>query len=122
MKARLGLLSLATAALVGAQCPDYTSYAQVRVSLLQRASPLTIRVKKAQGNPSAGPLALPYMRPDPACRTFNSSAVEVSRPLCAMIARIYTLTESYRGHESAYQGMLVQKYDGHPSTTASLGP
>ncbi|KAJ7809828.1 Six-hairpin glycosidase-like protein [Mycena leptocephala] len=42
-----------------AQCPDYTGHSQ-----------------KAQGNPSSGPLALPYMRPSPACRTFNSSAVE----------------------------------------------
>ncbi|KAJ7240134.1 hypothetical protein B0H12DRAFT_1135150 [Mycena haematopus] len=42
-----------------AQCPDFASYAQ-----------------KPQGNPSSGPLALPYMRPDPACRTFNSTAVE----------------------------------------------
>ncbi|KAH9844064.1 Six-hairpin glycosidase-like protein [Rhodofomes roseus] len=47
------------AALSAAQCPDYTTYSQ---------SP--------QGNPSTGPLALPYMRPDPACRTFNSTAVE----------------------------------------------
>ncbi|KAK0467932.1 Six-hairpin glycosidase-like protein [Desarmillaria tabescens] len=42
-----------------AQCPDYTTYAQ-----------------RSQGNPSGGPLGLPYMRPDPACRTFNSTAVE----------------------------------------------
>ncbi|KAK7056062.1 Six-hairpin glycosidase-like protein [Favolaschia claudopus] len=42
-----------------AQCPDYTSFSQ-----------------KPQGNPSTGPLALPYMRPSPECRTFNSSAVE----------------------------------------------
>ncbi|PBL02043.1 hypothetical protein ARMGADRAFT_1005480 [Armillaria gallica] len=41
------------------QCPDYTTYAQ-----------------STQGKPSEGPLALPYMRPDPACRTFNSTAVE----------------------------------------------
>ncbi|KAF7375715.1 Glycoside hydrolase family 125 protein [Mycena sanguinolenta] len=41
------------------QCPDYTTYAQT-----------------PQGNPSSGPLALPYIRPDPACRTFNSTAVE----------------------------------------------
>ena len=27
---------------------------------------------------STGPLALPYMRPAPACRTFNSTAVEAS--------------------------------------------
>ncbi|KAH8914578.1 glycoside hydrolase family 125 protein [Atractiella rhizophila] len=40
-------------------CPDYVEYSQT-----------------PQGNPSAGPLALPYMRPDPQCRTFNSSSVE----------------------------------------------
>lgn len=43
-----------------ANCPDYTTYS---------SSP--------QGNPSAGPLKLPFMRPSPECRTFNSSAVEV---------------------------------------------
>ncbi|KNZ74441.1 Meiotically up-regulated gene 157 protein [Termitomyces sp. J132] len=60
MKARIAFVI--TAALVSttqAQCPDYTTYSQ---------SP--------HGTPSAGPLALPFMRPDPACRTFNSSAVE----------------------------------------------
>ncbi|KAJ3909236.1 Six-hairpin glycosidase-like protein [Lentinula edodes] len=41
------------------QCPDFTTYS---------ASP--------QGNPSNGTLGLPFMRPAPACRTFNSSAVE----------------------------------------------
>ncbi|TFY78639.1 hypothetical protein EWM64_g5373 [Hericium alpestre] len=40
-------------------CPDYTSFS---------SSP--------QGNPSSGLLGLPFMRPAPACRTFNSSAVE----------------------------------------------
>ncbi|KAJ7266601.1 Six-hairpin glycosidase-like protein [Mycena rebaudengoi] len=47
------------AALVDAACPDYSQYS---------GSP--------QGTPSTGPLGLPYMRPDPACRTFNSTAVE----------------------------------------------
>ncbi|KJA30100.1 glycoside hydrolase family 125 protein [Hypholoma sublateritium FD-334 SS-4] len=42
-----------------AQCPDYTTYSQ---------TPHDPR--------STGPLALPYMRPAPACRTFNSSSVE----------------------------------------------
>ncbi|KDR83528.1 hypothetical protein GALMADRAFT_54994 [Galerina marginata CBS 339.88] len=42
-----------------AQCPDFTTYSQV---------PHDPR--------SIGPLALPYMRPAPACRTFNSTAVE----------------------------------------------
>ncbi|KAL6306634.1 Six-hairpin glycosidase-like protein [Sparassis latifolia] len=62
---KLGLAySVGTAVLLGsavsyAQCPDYTTYAET-----------------PQGNLSIGPLALPYMRPVPACRTFNSSAVE----------------------------------------------
>ncbi|KAI0650006.1 Six-hairpin glycosidase-like protein [Trametes meyenii] len=62
----LGLKSLVTVAVgasallsTAAQCPDYTSFSQ-----------------KPQGSPSSGPLALPFMRPDPACRTFNSTAVE----------------------------------------------
>ncbi|KAJ7724361.1 Six-hairpin glycosidase-like protein [Mycena metata] len=73
-------LTIALAASAGAQCPDFASYSQT-----------------PQGNPSAGPLKLPFMRPSPgpslssflprvvsrrtltprvACRTFNSSAVE----------------------------------------------
>ncbi|KAE9410251.1 hypothetical protein BT96DRAFT_367797 [Gymnopus androsaceus JB14] len=54
---------LGTSSLVATQipqsCPDFTVYS---------ASP--------QGNPSNGTLGLPLMRPVPACRTFNSSAVE----------------------------------------------
>ncbi|KAK4086100.1 hypothetical protein PCL_06851 [Purpureocillium lilacinum] len=42
-----------------ASCPDYTEYSQ------EPHKPL-----------SDGPLALPFMRPSPECRTFNSSAVE----------------------------------------------
>ncbi|KAI0771853.1 Six-hairpin glycosidase-like protein [Trametes elegans] len=63
---KLRIVPLVTAAVgasamlsAAAQCPDYTTFSQ---------SP--------QGNPSAGPLALPFMRPDPACRTFSSTAVE----------------------------------------------
>ncbi|KAF7296925.1 hypothetical protein MIND_00924300 [Mycena indigotica] len=40
-------------------CQEYSSYSM-----------------RAQGTPSTGPLGLPYMRPPPGCRTFNSSAVE----------------------------------------------
>ncbi|KAK3045826.1 hypothetical protein LTR09_012645 [Extremus antarcticus] len=40
-------------------CPSYTDYSQ-----------------KPHEPYSNGPLALPYMRPNPGCRTFNSSAVE----------------------------------------------
>ncbi|ESK97428.1 duf1237 domain protein [Moniliophthora roreri MCA 2997] len=45
--------------LASAECPAYSVYS-----------------KTSQGSPSNGTLGLPYMRPDPACRTFNSSAVE----------------------------------------------
>ncbi|KAF5387780.1 hypothetical protein D9615_000219 [Tricholomella constricta] len=61
MKLGIGSLVVATAiaSTTQAQCPDYTTYSQ-----------------KPHGAPSTGPLALPFMRPEPACRTFNSSAVE----------------------------------------------
>ncbi|KAI4518411.1 hypothetical protein K525DRAFT_227541, partial [Schizophyllum commune Loenen D] len=59
MKRVLAAALLGSGAVVRAECPDYTEYAQ---------SP--------HGDPSKGALGLPYMRPDPACRTFNSSAVE----------------------------------------------
>lgn len=42
-------------------------------------------IQSPQGNRSTGPLALPYMRPIPACRTFNSSAVEASKFGCASL-------------------------------------
>jgi hypothetical protein len=44
---------------VNAACPDYAAYAQ-----------------KPHGTKSSGSLGLPYMRPDPVCRTFSSPAVE----------------------------------------------
>ncbi|TVY36000.1 Meiotically up-regulated protein 157 protein [Lachnellula occidentalis] len=58
------ILSLVAAALVispsaRAQCPDYLDYSQ------QKHQPY-----------SSGKYQLSYMRPDPACRTFNSSIVE----------------------------------------------
>lgn len=42
-------------------CPIYTDYSM-----------------EPHGDKSSGPLGLPYMRPEERCRTFNSSAVEVS--------------------------------------------
>ncbi|RMZ28720.1 hypothetical protein D0859_07197 [Hortaea werneckii] len=53
----LGVISLAMAA--KAQCPDYIDYSNV-----------------PHGPFSGGEYNLSYMRPDPACRTFNSSIVE----------------------------------------------
>ncbi|CUA76677.1 Meiotically up-regulated gene 157 protein [Schizosaccharomyces pombe 972h-] [Rhizoctonia solani] len=57
------LLALASASIlalpVAGECEDYTSYS-----------------KKPQGTPSTGVLGLPFMRPPPECRTFNSSSVE----------------------------------------------
>ncbi|EIM88208.1 uncharacterized protein STEHIDRAFT_95225 [Stereum hirsutum FP-91666 SS1] len=55
----VGVIGTVSVAVVRADCPDYSDYS------------LT-----AQGNPSSGPLALPYMRLNETCRTFNSSAVE----------------------------------------------
>ncbi|KAB5539286.1 hypothetical protein GE09DRAFT_312701 [Coniochaeta sp. 2T2.1] len=60
MKASLLLPPLLQAAVVVSQsCPDYSSHSQ------QRHAPF-----------SAGRYQLSYMRPSPACRTFNSSLVE----------------------------------------------
>ncbi|KAF7341716.1 Glycoside hydrolase family 125 protein [Mycena sanguinolenta] len=71
MKVALSVVVLAVSLAGGAfaQCPDFTTYSET-----------------PQGNPSSGPLALPYMRPDPACRTFNSTAVE--KVIADMQARI----------------------------------
>ncbi|KAG8719575.1 hypothetical protein FRC08_002502 [Ceratobasidium sp. 394] len=61
MQLALVLASAVTLALpaAAAQCEDYSKYST-----------------KPQGTPSTGPLGLPFMRPPPQCRTFNSSAVE----------------------------------------------
>jgi len=60
MQATLSLLAAATFLFaVEAQCPDYSIYSQ------QRHEPF-----------STGRYGLSYMRPEPACRTFNSSDVE----------------------------------------------
>ncbi|KAF7344688.1 hypothetical protein MVEN_01629100 [Mycena venus] len=59
---KLSSALILTIALIGsahAQCPDFTTFSQT-----------------PQGDPSSGPLALPFMRVTPECRTFNSTAVE----------------------------------------------
>ncbi|KAI0049554.1 glycoside hydrolase family 125 protein [Auriscalpium vulgare] len=53
------LAALGATMVVAQGCPDYTTFSEM-----------------PQGNSSAGTLKLPYMRPAPICRTFNSSAVE----------------------------------------------
>ncbi|KAF8351307.1 Six-hairpin glycosidase-like protein [Amanita rubescens] len=55
----LALIALVPQLVATAQCPSYTSFSQ-----------------EPHEPASAGPLRLPYMRPAPACRTFNSTAVE----------------------------------------------
>ncbi|KAA1466122.1 hypothetical protein DENSPDRAFT_830869 [Dentipellis sp. KUC8613] len=63
MKVKIGswwaLAAISAASVAAQSCPDYTTFS---------SSP--------QGNASAGPIGLPFMRPAPACRTFSSPAVE----------------------------------------------
>ncbi|KAJ7065853.1 Six-hairpin glycosidase-like protein [Mycena amicta] len=59
MTLRLGAIAWLLVAVSATTCEDFATYST-----------------RPQGTPSSGPLGLPYMRPDPACRTFNSSAVE----------------------------------------------
>ncbi|KAJ6471431.1 hypothetical protein C8R45DRAFT_1055029 [Mycena sanguinolenta] len=81
MFAALSAFALFLSAAVRAQCPDFASYS---------TSP--------QGTPSTGPIGLPFMRPAPECRTFNSTAVEkvvenmTSRMMDADLARLFENT------------------------------
>lgn len=62
-------------------CPDYNDYSQ-------------------EPHPpySSGPLRLPHMRPEPACRTFKSIAVEV-RFCCDLSGSLLKdSVESHNGH------------------------
>ena len=69
-------------------CPDYTTWSMV-----------------PHGSRSEGPLQLPFMRPSPECRTFNSTSVEVCDPFALgdVIRASTSSIASYHGHESAYQ-------------------
>ena len=101
-----GILSLlATTAVVlvpvvGAICPDYATYSQ------QRHVPF-----------STGRYSLSYMRPDPACRTFNSSDVEDT--IVAMKSVIKD-PDLYRLFENAFPNSLdtAVKWKGVASDNA----
>lgn len=89
MQGILSLLATTTVVLVpavGAQCPDYSTYSQ------QRHEPF-----------STGRYSLSYMRPDPACRTFNSSDVEDT--IVAMKSVIKD-PDLYRLFENAFPNSL----------------
>jgi hypothetical protein len=62
-------------------CPIYTQYST-----------------EPHGDRSSGPLGLPFMRPEERCRTFNSTAVEVSLTPCVMGSHADGV-ESYPGYE-----------------------
>jgi hypothetical protein len=85
---------------VGAQCPDYSAYSQ------QRHEPF-----------STGRYSLSYMRPDPACRTFNSSDVEDA--ILAMKSVIKD-PDLYRLFENAFPNSLdtAVKWKGVASDNA----
>ncbi|KAF2087586.1 glycoside hydrolase family 125 protein [Saccharata proteae CBS 121410] len=98
----LRILSLCLLAGVGlAQCPDYSTYSQ------QRHPPY-----------SSGKYKLPYQRPDPACRTFNSSGVE------AVIDRLQGVIKDpdlYRLFENSYPNTLdtAIKWKGYAANNSA---
>lgn len=74
-------------------CPIYTDYSMT-----------------PHGDRSSGPLGLPFMRPEERCRTFNSSAVEVSALISPIDiwakdeSRLMGVVESHFRHERAIEG------------------
>ena len=91
---KIGTRSLvAIAALASASsyepCPDYTTYSQVKSTSVSCSPDRDLTNQSPHGEPSTGPLGLPFMRPPPACRTFNSSAVEV-RNFCSIWRSYYS--------------------------------
>src|ERR1017187_608628 len=89
MHGTLSLLATTAVVLVPAvraQCPDYSIYSQ------QRHEPF-----------STGRYSLSYMRPDPACRTFNSSDVEDT--IVAMKG-VISEPDLYRLFENAFPNSL----------------
>ncbi len=80
------LSALAGVAAALAQCPDYSDYSR------QAHEPL-----------SNGTRRLGYMRPDPSCRTFNSSDVE---DLISTMAGAIRDPDLYRLFQNAYPNTL----------------
>jgi hypothetical protein len=80
------LLAFGIGSGVRAQCPDYSIYSQ------QRNEPF-----------STGRYNLSYMRPDPACRTFNSSVVEDT---IASMKDVIKDPDLYRLFENAFPNSL----------------
>lgn len=80
------LLSSTSGVALAAQCPDYSTYSQ------ERHPPYT-----------NGTYQLSYMRPDPSCRTFNSSAVEA---LITNMSSVIADPDLYRIFLNSYPNTL----------------
>lgn len=95
------LFLLLSGTTVQAQCPDYTDYST------ERHLPY-----------SNGTFQLSYMRPDPACRTFNSSAVEA---IITEMQSIITDPDLYRLFENAYPNTLdtAIKWKGYAANNSA---
>ncbi|PQE09676.1 hypothetical protein CJF30_00009596 [Rutstroemia sp. NJR-2017a BBW] len=85
---------------VQAQCPDYSQYSQ------QQHPPL-----------SSGKYALSYMRPDPACRTFNSSIVE---SVIANMSSVIKDPDLYRLFQNSFPNTLdtAVKWKGYSANNS----
>ncbi|KAJ9156677.1 hypothetical protein NKR23_g1473 [Pleurostoma richardsiae] len=80
------LLPFMLAGLTAAQCPDYSTYSQTHHPPY-----------------SSGKYTLSYMRPDPACRTFNSSDVE---DLIERMEGVIADPDLYRIFQNSYPNTL----------------
>jgi meiotically up-regulated gene 157 (Mug157) protein len=87
--------------LIEAQCPDYSEYSQ------QSHPPL-----------STGKYKLAYQRPDPACRTFNSSIVEST---ITRFSSVIKDPDLYRLFQNAYPNSLdtAVKWRGFAASNAA---
>jgi meiotically up-regulated gene 157 (Mug157) protein len=86
MKSNIILAPLHAAAVLSQSCPDYSTYSQ------QRHPPF-----------SSGRYQLSSMRPDPSCRTFNSSDVE---DLIAHMESVIADPDLYRLFQNSYPNTL----------------